>query len=172
MLRAGLRRFRHHRIRQRRIDPAVSPIPRPFRPRFFVAFSKSRRRGLTNGGKGRTLAPSSKQQTDDADEYTEVASPRELPVVGWQQKRPRRMDCRGRAERRRAGKRRRAFPPLPRKDACWRVAERTRNRQFGWHRRSFQDFCPKGTIGMGPCRDEGLFLTPSPKGPRMKGETP
>ena len=96
----------------------------------------------------RKLHTTSKQQTDDADEYTDVASPRELPVVGWQQKGPRRMDRGGRAER--------DLSPVSADGLkLGGTAE-------------VADFCPKGTIGMGPCGMKVFFFFS--KGPQIRKE--
>ena len=60
---------------------------------------------------------------------------------------------------------RRAFPPLPRKDVCWHVAERTSDRQFGWHRRSFQTFVPKEPLEWVLEGWRSFFFASFPAGP-------
>lgn len=93
-----------------------------------------------------------KSKTDDADEYTDVASPRELPVVRWQQKRPRRMDCGGRTEQsaRLSVSTDGLFPRYQGK-TCDGTSPSGRVIVNLGGTAEVSDFCPKGTIGMGPC---------------------
>ena len=106
----------------------------------------------------RKLHTTSKQQTDDADEYTDVASPRELPVVGWQQKGPRRMDRRGRAERDLSPVSADGLFPRYQGKTCVGTSPSGRVIAKLGGTAEVADFCPKGTIGMGPCGMKVFFF--------------
>ena len=119
----------------------------------------------------RKLHTTSKQQTDDADEYTDVASPRELPVVGWQQKGPRRMDCGGRTEREVSPVRTDGLFPRYQGKTCVGTSPRGRIFSPSWVApQKFSDFCPKGTIGMGPCGRKVFFVCLLSGGPQIRKE--
>ena len=116
----------------------------------------------------RKLHTTSKQQTDDVDEYTDVASPRELPVVGWQQKGPRRMDCGGRTEREVSPLRTDGLFPRYQGKTCVGTSPSGRAIAKLGGTAEVADFCPKGTIGMGPCGMKVFFFFS--KGPQIRKE--
>ena len=116
----------------------------------------------------RKLHTTSKQQTDDADEYTDVASPRELPVVGWQQKGPRRMDRGGRTERDLSPVSADGLFPRYQGKTCVGTSPSGRAIAKLGGTAEVADFCPKGTIGMGPCGMKVFFFFS--KGPQIRKE--